>query len=100
VRSEWVGADECKRRSKHLQDVAKNKVYRATAIDSRRHFRGHADIRHGVTVQEDEPRSPEITLRIKQQTKELVKRANYLPDPIPEDQFWRGPVLRRNSLTR
>jgi len=106
-RSDMIGADICKQKSKELENPTVKKVYRGLAVlsakkireeeidvvDSRGHFYGHADIKHGFKVMAGETLKPEILLALETRNKKLAKIANYHPDPFSASSTWDGPPL-------
>ena len=112
MRHDWIGSDECKARSKALQNSTKDKIYRGMAalsakqvrgtganiLDSRERFIGHADIKHGFVTVAGEPLPPEALHTMRQRTKTLAKVAAYLPDPNVAGARWNGSPLTPKEL--
>ena len=107
MRHDWIGTEACRDRSKNLADPGKNKIYRGMAIltaasirqagadiiDSRIHFPGHADIKHGFVTQIGEPPSAAVLHALRSRTKLLAKMANFFVDPEPDSISWQGLPL-------
>ncbi|MEW6368777.1 MAG: hypothetical protein AB1714_29465 [Acidobacteriota bacterium] len=108
LRHDWIGTEECRRRSRALENAEQKKVYRGMAalsarqirdsgaevVDSREEFEGHTDIKHGFVVRPGEPLPPAALLAMRERNRALARIAMYYPDPDPAGAVWTGPPLR------
>ena len=110
IRADWVGADECKRRAKSLEDpnVKPPKVYAGFAVlnrveiraagadvqDSRHVYPGHSDIKLGLIEIGGDPLPPEELETLRDRQKMLANSARYLSDPSPGGENWSGLPLK------
>lgn len=109
-RSDYIGADKCKQRTKkdaQNLNIKPQKIYLglavlsakeirnagAAVVDSRVQFLGHADIKHGFKIVKNEPDTPENTYRMKERNEKLANLANYHTDPNPTNDTWQGANL-------
>lgn len=113
IRHSYMGSDFCKWKAKEIEAEIRvkdpNKTYRGLAvvkasqirdvesdvIDSREEFFGHADIKHGIVLEKDEPPSANVKMALDQRLDKLVKLTNYFEDPHPNDNRWSGSDLTR-----
>jgi hypothetical protein len=110
IRADYVGPHVCKVKGKELAAAATpedKKAYEGLAViaagavricgagivDSREHFLGHADIKHGYGVTDYEPEAPEIIETVRERCKRLLKFAAFFPDPAVDSEGWTGPAL-------
>ena len=112
MRIEHMGARLCKRRAKSFESPAHKKVYRGfavlrtnsvrargmEAIDSRRHFNGHADIKllmeELCLLEPNEPPSAQTGKKLKDLEDALLGASNYVPDPSAQHAAWQGGKLQ------
>ena len=64
------------------------------SVDTRKVFKGHADIKHGIIQRKGNPLPPAQLLTLTERTKSLAALANYYVDPAPEAGAWSGAALR------
>lgn len=107
MRLAWIGADASRQHAKQIEDPAQRKVYkglavlsaaqirgqRASVVDTREVFEGHADITFGITPVRGEPLPPQLQLILRA----LADLAMYYPDAAPDADRWVGPPLRYRS---
>lgn len=111
IRQSYMGTQFCKRKAKEIEaEIRKqdqNKKYRGFAvlqasqirsvksevIDSREQFLGHADIKHGVILERDEPLQSEAKMNLDERLKTLVSLTNYFQDQNPDEENWSGNEL-------
>jgi hypothetical protein len=60
-------------------------------VDSRFEYLGHADIKHGVILERDEPTLAAQKYALKTRLDTLLEKVKYLPDPNPKKRGWEGP---------
>ncbi|MDS4071738.1 MAG: hypothetical protein RKL24_01160 [Defluviicoccus sp.] len=65
----------------------------ADVIDTREVFEGHADILMACASSEGEPLTASDLYIQRSQMKALASIANYIPDPDPAAEDWRGSAV-------
>lgn len=109
IRSAYLPPSACKAKGKQLTDPNSipPKVYTgltviaagavrfcgARVVDSRIIYDGHADIRHGLKSEDNEPPAPHVVEAIREQCKRLLPYAKFIADPAPDAEDWTGAEL-------
>ncbi|MGH8547646.1 MAG: hypothetical protein ACRERU_03405 [Methylococcales bacterium] len=106
-----MGTQFCKHKAKEIQATIRKqdpkKKYRGLAVvrasqirmvksdvvDSRNQFLGHADIKHGVILERDEPPMSEAKMKLDERLVALVSLTNYFRDQNPDEEQWSGDEL-------
>jgi hypothetical protein len=116
MRASWIGAHACRHHALLLENSAQNKNYVGLAvlsakqirhvvddvIDSRKQFRGHADIKFGFSPpSEGEPQPPEEMKRTRDKANKLRQLASFYADPNsdPCTHAWTGEELKTKTLS-
>lgn len=100
MRHGYMGTNACRAKAKEIGQAAyvgmaallAHGVRNAGAavVDSRQEFCGHADIRHGIVIERDEPPSAEKSLALDQRIDGILRVTTYYPDPDSAAGVWTG----------